>query len=278
MVLIDEPAPAVLRSPGFASCAAAILGATSLARCDRALLKLRRLTWDHAAAFRIQCGSDAVLSSFCCRPTATPPSSCCPVASPLSYRDAAIVALRRRCPAALPSSRSAAVVLPRRRHRFVAAPMTPTMFLVTAFRQIVRVDNARHPGHYPFNLSITCQNAWFFSSLPECFRLFSSSSHSSLLSVRYLGRTAEKMIRRCSVREEVLKPCNSGQGASWDRLASEGASRLRTAERGRENRRKRVIQSAKPENGKGGEPIIRRTLSECGGCSSGLSYDGKLAQ
>ena len=124
MVLIDEPAPAVLRSPGFASCAAAILGATSLARCDRALLKLRRLTWDHAAAFRIQCGSDAVLSSFCCRPTATPPSFRCPVASPLSYRDAAIVALRRRCPSALPSSRSAAVVLPRRRHRFAAAPAT----------------------------------------------------------------------------------------------------------------------------------------------------------
>ena len=124
MVLIDEPAPAVLRSPGFASCAAAILGATSLARCDRALLKLRCLTWDHAAAFRIQCGSDAILSSFCCRPTATPPSFRCPVASPLSYRDAAIVPLRRRCPAALPSSRSAAVVLPRRRHRFVAAPAT----------------------------------------------------------------------------------------------------------------------------------------------------------
>lgn len=212
MVLIDEPAPAVLRSPGFASCAAAILGATSLARCDRALLKLRRLTWDHAAAFRIQCGSDAVLSSFCCRPTATPPSFRCPVAPPLSYRDAAIVALRRRCPAALPSSRSAAVVLPRRRHRFVAAPMTPTMFLVTAFRQIVRVDNARHPGYSLCNLSIACQNAWFFPSLPECFRLFSSSSHSPLLSVRYLGRTAEKMIRRCLVREKALKPCSSGRG------------------------------------------------------------------
>ena len=41
-----------------------------------------------------------------------------------SYRDAAIVPLRRRCPAALPSSRSAAVVIPRRRHRFVAAPAT----------------------------------------------------------------------------------------------------------------------------------------------------------
>lgn len=124
MVLIDEPTPAVLRSPGFASCVAAILGTTSLARCDRAILKLHRLARDHAAAFRIQCGSDAVLSSFCCRPTATPPSFRCPVASPLSYRDAAIVALRRRCPAALPSSRSAAVVLPRRRHRFAAAPVT----------------------------------------------------------------------------------------------------------------------------------------------------------
>ena len=123
-MLIDEPAPAVLRSSGFASCVAAILGATSLARCDRTLLKLHRLARDHAAAFRIQRGSDAVLSSFCCRPTATPPSSCCPVAPPLSYRDAAIVALRRRCPAALPSSRSAAVVLPRRRHRFAAAPAT----------------------------------------------------------------------------------------------------------------------------------------------------------
>ena len=100
----------------------------------------------------------------------------------------------------------------------------------------------------------------------------------SIVLAKDLGRTAEMTIRRCSVREEVFKPCNSGQGASWDRLASEGASRLRTAERGRENRRKRVIQSAKPENGKGGEPIIRRTLSECGGCSSGLSYDGKLAQ
>lgn len=58
-----------------------------------------------------------------------------------SYRDAVIVALRRRCPAALPSSyRDAAIVLPqrlRRRHVFSA----------TAFRQIVRVDNARHPGH-----------------------------------------------------------------------------------------------------------------------------------
>lgn len=129
-----------------------------------------------------------------------------------SYRDAAIVALRRRCPAALPSSRSAAVVLPRRRHRFVAAPMTPTMFLVTAFRQIVRVDNARHPGYSLCNLSIACQNAWFFPSLPECFRLFSSSSHSPLLSVRYLGRTTEKMIRRCLVREKALKPCSSGRG------------------------------------------------------------------
>lgn len=205
-----------------------------------------------------------------------------------SYRDAAIVLLPRRATAVLSRRRHrraassmsccAAVVLPRRRHRFVAAPMTPTMFLVTAFRQIVRIDNARHPGYSLCNLSIACQNAWFFPSLPECFRLFSSSSHSPLLSVRYLGRTAEKMIRRCSVREEVLKPCNSGQGASWDCLASDGASRSRTAERGRENRRKRVIQSAKPENGKGGEPIIRRTLSECGGCSSGLSYDGKLAQ
>ena len=105
MVLIDEPTPAVLRSPGFASCVAAILGATSLARCDRALLKLRRLTWDHAAAFRIQCGSDAVLSSFCCRPTATPPSLRCvvdvllrcrrPAPLPSSYRDVAIVLLRR---------------------------------------------------------------------------------------------------------------------------------------------------------------------------------------
>ena len=125
MVLIDEPAPAVLRSPGFASCAAAILGATSLARCDRALLKLRRLTWDHAAAFRIQCGSDAVLSSFCCRPTATPPSSCCPVAPPLSCRDAtAVLSRRHRCPAALPPSRSATVVILRCRHRFAAAPAT----------------------------------------------------------------------------------------------------------------------------------------------------------
>ena len=129
MVLIDEPTPAVLRSHGFASCVAAILGAASLARCDRALLKLHRLARDHAAAFRIQCGSDAVLSSFCCRPTATPPSFRCPVASPLSYRDAVIVALRRRCPAALPSSRSAAVVLPRRRHRFAAAPATPACVL-----------------------------------------------------------------------------------------------------------------------------------------------------
>lgn len=124
MVLIDEPAPAVLRSPGFASYAAAILGATSLARCDRALLKLRRLTWDHAAAFRIQCGSDAVLSSFCCRPTATPPSSCCPVAPPLSCRDATAVLLRCRRPAPLPPSRSATVVILRCRHRFAAAPAT----------------------------------------------------------------------------------------------------------------------------------------------------------
>ena len=141
MVLIDEPTPAVLRSPGFASCVAAILGATSLVRCGQALLKLHRLARDHAAAFRIRCGSDAVLSSFCCRPTATPPSFRCPVASPLSYRDAVIVALRRRCPAALPSSyRDGAIVLPRRlRRRHV--------FSATAFRQIVRVDNARHPGH-----------------------------------------------------------------------------------------------------------------------------------
>ena len=46
-----------------------------------------------------------------------------------SYRDAAIVALRRRCPAALPSSRSAAVVIPRWRHRFAAAPATPACVL-----------------------------------------------------------------------------------------------------------------------------------------------------
>ena len=74
-----------------------------------------------------------------------------------SYRDAAIVPLPRRVTAVLPRrrhrcaassmSRSAAVGIPRRRHRFAAAPMTPTMFLVTSFRQIVRVDNARHPGH-----------------------------------------------------------------------------------------------------------------------------------
>ena len=179
MVLIDEPAPAVLRSPGFASCAAAILGATSLARCDRALLKLHRLARDHAAAFRIQRGSDAVLSSFCCRPTATPPSFC------RGACDASMCSRRLRC-------------------WHVSS--------ATAFRQIVRVDNARHPGYSLCNLSIACQNAWFFPSPPECFRLFSSSSHSPLLSVRYLGRTAEKMIRRCSVREEALKPCSSGRG------------------------------------------------------------------
>lgn len=198
-------------------------------------------------------------------PVATPPLSCCAAAVPLRYRRHTALPpsfCRGACDASMCSRRL--------RCWHVSS--------ATAFRQIVRVDNARHPGYSLCNLSIACQNAWFFPSLPECFRLFSSSSHSSLLSVRYLGRTAEKMIRRCSVREEVLKPYNSGQGASWDRLASEGASRLRTAERGRENRRKRVIQSAKPENGKGGEPIIRRTLSECGGCSSGLSYDGKLAQ
>lgn len=205
-MLIDEPAPAVLRSSGFASCVAAILGATSLARCDRTLLKLRRLTWDHAAAFRIQCGSDAVLSSFCCRPTATPPSSCCPVAPPLSCRDATAVLLRCRRPAPLPSSYcAAAIVLPRRLRCWHVSS-------ATAFRQIVRVDNARHPGYSLCNLSIACQNAWFFPSLPECFRLFSSSSHSPLLSVCYLGRTTEKMIRRCLVREKALKPCSSGRG------------------------------------------------------------------
>lgn len=198
-------------------------------------------------------------------PVATTPLSCCTAAVPLRYRRHTALPpsfCRGACDASMCSRRL--------RCWHVSS--------ATAFRQIVRVDNARHPGYSLCNLSIACQNAWFFPSLPECFRLFSSSSHSPLLSVRYLGRTAEKMIRRCSVREEVLKPCNSGQGASWDCLASEGASRSRTAERGRENRRKRVIQSAKPENGKGGEPIIRRTLSECGGCSSGLSYDGKLAQ
>lgn len=155
-----------------------------------------------------------------------------------SYRDAAIVLLPRR----------ATAVLPRRRHRRAASSMsccaavvplrcrrptaTPPSFCrgtcdasmcsrrlrcwhvssATAFRQIVRVDNARHPGYSLCNLSIACQNAWFFPSPPECFRLFSSSSHSPLLSVRYLGRTAEKMIRRCSVREEALKPCSSGRG------------------------------------------------------------------
>ena len=158
-----------------------------------------------------------------------------------SYRDAAIVLLpcratavlsrRHRCPAALPPSRSATVVILRCRHRFAAAPATLACVLgacdasmcsrrlrcwhvssATAFRQIVRVDNARHPGYSLCNLSIACQNAWFFPSLPECFRLFSSSSHSPLLSVRYLGRTAEKMIRRCLVREKALKPCSSGRG------------------------------------------------------------------
>lgn len=155
-----------------------------------------------------------------------------------SYRDAAIVPLPRR----------ATAVLPRRRHRRAASSMpccaavvplrcrrptaTPLSFCrgacdasmcsrrlrcwhvssATAFRQIVRVDNARHPGYSLCNLSIACQNAWFFPSLPECFRLFSSSSHSPLLSVRYLGRTAEKMIRRCLVREKALKPCSSGRG------------------------------------------------------------------
>lgn len=155
-----------------------------------------------------------------------------------SYRDAAIVPLPRRVTA----------VLPRRRHRRAASSMSccaaavplryrrhtalPPSFCrgacdasmcsrrlrcwhvssATAFRQIVRVDNARHPGYSLCNLSIACQNAWFFPSLPECFRLFSSSSHSPLLSVRYLGRTAEKMIRRCTVREKALKPCSSGRG------------------------------------------------------------------
>lgn len=155
-----------------------------------------------------------------------------------SYRDAAIVPLPRRVTA----------VLPRRRHRRAASSMSccaaavplryrrhtalPPSFCrgacdasmcsrrlrcwhvssATAFRQIVRVDNARHPGYSLCNLSIACQNAWFFPSLPECFRLFSSSSHSPLLSVRYLGRTAEKMIRRCLVREKALKPCSSGRG------------------------------------------------------------------
>lgn len=198
-------------------------------------------------------------------PVATPPLSCCAAAVPLRYRRHTALPpsfCRGACDASMCSRRL----------------QCWHVSSATAFRQIVRVDNARHPGYSLCNLSIACQNAWFFPSLPECFRLFSSSSHSPLLSVCYLGRTTEKMIRRCSVREEAFKPCNSGQGASWDCLASEGASRLRTAERGRENRRKRVIQSAKPKNGKGGEPIIRRTLSECGGCSSGLSYDGKLAQ
>lgn len=155
-----------------------------------------------------------------------------------SYRDAAIVPLPRRVTA----------VLPRRRHRRAASSMsfcaavvplrcrrptaTPPSFCrgacdasmcsrrlrcwhvssATAFRQIVRVDNARHSGYSLCNLSIACQNAWFFPSPPKCFRLFSSSSHSSLLSVRYLGRTAEKMIRRCLVREKALKPCSSGRG------------------------------------------------------------------
>lgn len=114
---------------------------------------------------------------------------------------------RHRCPVATPplSCCAAAIVLPRRLRCWHVSS-------ATAFRQIVRVDNARHPGYSLCNLSIACQNAWFFPSLPECFRLFSSSSHSSLLSVRYLGRTAEKMIRRCLVREKALKPCSSGRG------------------------------------------------------------------
>lgn len=211
-----------------------------------------------------------------------------------SYRDAAIVPLPRRVTA----------VLPRRRHRRAASSMSCCAAVVplrcrrhtatapSFCRGAYDADNVlsdvlppNRPGRQrPSSRALALR---FVHNLPKrvvlpiAVRVFPSFQQFfpfPPLCDHYLGRTAEKMIRRCSVREEVFKSCNSGQGASWDRLASEGASRLRTAERGRENRRKRVIQSAKPENGKGGEPIIRRTLSECGGCSSGLSYDGKLAQ
>lgn len=133
-------------------------------------------------------------------PVATPPLSCCAAAVPLRYRRHTALPpsfCRGACDASMCSRRL--------RCWHVSS--------ATAFRQIVRVDNARHPGYSLCNLSIACQNAWFFPSLPECFRLFSSSSHSPpLLSVRYLGRTAEKMIRRCLVREKALKPCSSGRG------------------------------------------------------------------
>lgn len=132
-------------------------------------------------------------------PVATPPLSCCAAAVPLRYRRHTALPpsfCRGACDASMCSRRL--------RCWHVSS--------ATAFRQIVRVDNARHPGYSLCNLSIACQNAWFFPSLPECFRLFSSSSHSPLLSVRYLGRTTEKMIRRCLVREKALKPCSSGRG------------------------------------------------------------------
>ena len=101
----------LLRSAGFASCVAAILGVASLTGCDRALLKLHRLTWDHAAAFRAQCGSDAVLSSFCWRSTAAPPPFCC----------AAALSWRRHRPAALPLRRGVAIALPCRRSSATAS-------------------------------------------------------------------------------------------------------------------------------------------------------------
>ena len=138
----------------------------------------------------------------------------------------------------MPFCRRFAVVLPRRRHRCAVSSMsccaavvplrcrrhtaTPPSFC----RGTYDADNVlsdglppNRPGRQrPSSRALALQ---FVHNLPKRVVLpiaarvlpsFQQFFPFPLLSVRYLGRTAEKMIRRCLVREKALKPCSSGRG------------------------------------------------------------------